>query len=96
MKSVGICVLLACLIQASALAQDTAQAPPSRLWIVAGGASGTVRGDCQECEQDFSVRHGGALVGNAGYRVSAKLDVGADLFWMQWRNNSGRIRATGS
>ena len=66
------------------------------LWIVAGGGSGTVRGDCQECEQDFSTRHGGALVGNAGYRVSSRLDVGADLFWMQWRNDSGRIRMTAS
>ena len=94
MKSVGICVLLAWLIPASALAQDTQPALPSRLWIVAGGASGTVRGDCQECEQDFASRHGGALVANAGYRVSPTLDVGADLFWMQWRNNSGQIRMT--
>ena len=94
MKKIGICVLLAWLVQASALAQDREPPPSSRLWIVAGGASGTVRGDCQECEQDFAVRHGGALVGNAGYRVSSRLDVGADLFWMQWQNDSGRIRAT--
>jgi hypothetical protein len=94
MRRVGICVLLASLIPAGALAQDKAPSPASRLWIVAGGASGTVRGDCQECEQDFSFRHAGALVGNVGYRVGSRLDVGADIFWMQWRNESGRIRAT--
>jgi hypothetical protein len=102
MKRFAICVVLAWLIPGSALAQDaqpapaqkTQPAPPSRLWIVAGGASGTLRGHCQDCEQDFPFRHGGALVGNAGYRVNSRIDVGADLYWMQWRNESGRIRAT--
>ena len=102
MKRVALCVVLAWLIPASAraqevqptLAKDTQAAPPSRLWIVAGGASGTLRGHCQNCEQDFPFRHGGALVGNAGYRVNSRMDVGADVFWMQWKNESGRIRAT--
>ena len=76
------------------LGQSTQPAPPSRLWIVAGGASGTLRGHCQDCGQDFPFRHGGALVGNAGYRVNSRMDVGADVFWMQWKNESGRIRAT--
>jgi hypothetical protein len=61
---------------------------------VAGAASGTLRGFCQDCAQDFPFRHGGALVGDAGYRVTSRMDVGVDLFWMQWRNESGRIRAT--
>jgi len=93
MKSFWICVL-AWLIPASVLAQDTPSAPPSRLWIVAGGASGTLRGHCQDCGADFPFRHGGAIVGNAGYRVNSRVDVGADVFWMQWNNDSGRIRAT--
>ena len=88
-----MCVLV-WLIAASAAAQDAPPAQPSRLWIVAGGASGTLRGHCQACPQDFPFRHGGALVGNAGYRVSPRVDVGADVFWMQWRNESGRIKAT--
>jgi hypothetical protein len=95
MRSVWICVVLVWLIPAPALAQSAQGGePPSRLWIVAGGASGTLRGHCQDCEQDFPFRHGGALVGNVGYRVNSRMDVGADLFWMQWRNESGRIRAT--
>jgi len=103
MKRFWIFVAFAWLIPAEALAQGAPPAPPtlpqgtqaaplSRLWIVAGGASGTLRGHCQDCEQDFPFRHGGALVGNAGYRVNSRMDVGADLFWMQWHNESGRIR----
>jgi hypothetical protein len=93
MKGLWMCVLV-WLIAASAAAQDAPPAPPSRLWIVAGGASGTLRGHCQDCPADFPFRHGGALVGNAGYRVSPRVDVGGDVFWMQWRNESGRIKAT--
>ena len=93
MKGLWMCVLV-WLIAASAAAQDAPPAQPSRLWIVAGGASGTLRGHCQDCAQDFPFRHGGALVGNAGYRVSPRTAVGADVFWMQWRNESGRIKAT--
>jgi len=92
MKILCICVVLVWLIPAPAQAQDAQ--PPSRLWIVAGGASGTLRGHCQDCEQDFPFRHGGAVVGNAGYRVNSRMDVGADVFWMQWHNESGHIRAT--
>ena len=94
MRRLGISVQLAWLIPAPALAQDKLPVLTSRLWIVAGAASGTVRGDCQDCEQDFPFHHAAAVVGNAGYRVSPRLDVGADLFWMKWRNDSGEIRAT--
>ena len=93
MRRIWIGVLV-WLIPAAALAQNAAPEPSSRLWIVAGGASGTLRGHCRECEEDFPFRHGPALVGNAGYRVNSRLDVGADLFWMQWKNESGRIRVT--
>ena len=88
-----MCVLV-WLIAASAVAQEAQPEPPSRLWIVAGAASGTLRGHCQDCAQDFPFRHGPVLTGNAGYRVSPRTDVGVDVFWMQWRNESGRIRAT--
>ena len=96
MKRIGLCVVLACLSAAPVLAQDTPPppTPPSKLWIVAGGASGTLRGHCQECGAEFPFRHGGAVVGNGGYRVNSRMDVGGDVFWMQWNKESGRIRAT--
>jgi hypothetical protein len=86
--------LLACLVPAWAAAQDAQPAETSRLWIVAGTGVGTLRGHCQDCAEDFPFRHGPAIVGNAGYRVNPRMDVGVDVFWMQWRNDSGRIRAT--
>jgi len=86
--------VLVWLIAGSAAAQEAQPEPPSRLWLVAGAASGTLRGHCQECEQDFPFRHGPAIVGTGGYRVNPRMDVGADVFWMQWRNEGGRIRAT--
>ena len=95
-----MCLVLVWLIPASAKAQDVQRAqdvqpaPPSRVWIVAGGAAATLRGHCQDCGQEFPFRHSGALVGNVGYRVSSRLDLGADLFWTTWRNESGRIKAT--
>jgi hypothetical protein len=97
MKSGAICTVLvvAWLFPQPALAQDAGRdSAPSRLWIVAGTGSGTIRGHCQDCEQEFPFRHGGAIVADVGYRVSSRLDVGADLFWMQWHNDSGRLRAT--
>jgi len=93
MKWLWMCAVV-WLMPASALAQEAQATPPSRLWIVAGVASGTLRGHCQDCAQDFPFRHGPAILGNAGYRVSPRMDVGADVFWMQWHNESGHIRAT--
>ena len=97
MKSLTFWIVLASLIiPGSALAQDTTAAPaaPSRFWLVVGGASASLRGHCQDCPQDFPFRHAGAIVGNAGYRVTSRMDVGADVFWTQWNNDSGHIHAT--
>ena len=66
----------------------------SRLWIVAGGASTTVRGDCQECEEDFPYRHGGSVLVNLGYRISPRMDAGAEILWAPIESASGNIRAT--
>jgi hypothetical protein len=87
-------VALVWLIPVAALAQTAPPAEPSRLWIVAGGGPSTLRGFCQDCDLEFPFRHGGALAGNAGIRVNSRMDVGADVFWMKWNNDSGQIRAT--
>lgn len=71
-----------------------AQENTSRLWIVAGGGSTTVRGDCQECEEDYPYRHGGSILVNAGYRVNPRMDVGAEILWAPIATASGQIRAT--
>jgi hypothetical protein len=81
---------LAWLLPVVAQAQETA--PSSRLWIVAGPASGTVHGDCQECEEHYPYHHSIGLAANAGYRVTRRMDVGADVFWMPFETITGRIQ----
>ena len=71
-----------------------AQSETSRLWIVAGGASATTRGDCQTCEEDYPYRNGGGILGNAGYRVNPRMDIGMEVFWVPMETDSGTIRST--
>jgi hypothetical protein len=66
----------------------------SNLWLVAGGGFSTLRGDCQTCEEDYPYRHGGSILANAGYRVTERMDVGAEVFWMPVNRPQGTIRTT--
>jgi hypothetical protein len=66
----------------------------SNLWLTAGVASATVRGDCQTCEEDFPYRHAGSVLANIGYRVNDRMDVGAEVFWMPVDTTAGQIRTT--
>lgn len=90
MMRLWMCVL-ACLIPVPLLAQD--QQVPSKLWIVAGAGSGSLRGHCQSCETDFPFRQGISVTGNIGRNINSRMDVGADVFWTKWENDSGRLRA---
>jgi hypothetical protein len=67
---------------------------PSRLWLVAGGASATLHGDCQTCETDYPYRHGGSVLVNGGYRVNHRMDVGGEVFWVPISTSSGTLRTT--
>ena len=59
-----------------------------------GGASATLRGDCQTCEEDFPYRHGAAVLANIGYRVNERMDAGLEVFWLPIDSESGNINAT--
>jgi len=83
-----------CALIVLAPAVCAAQADESRLWIVAGGASATVRGDCQTCEEDFPYRHGPGILANAGYRVNPRMDIGAEIFWVPLETASGTLNTT--
>jgi hypothetical protein len=105
----GMLAVLGALMPSAAAAQDTAsairdtqaatsdtqRAPfDSRLWLVAGLASATVRGACQTCENGTPYRHGASVLGNAGYRVNDRMDVGAEVFWVPIETSQGRLRTT--
>lgn len=89
-RRAGVVCLLLVLIPAPC----AAQAGESRLWLVAGGASATVRGDCQTCEEDYPYRNGGGVLVNAGYRANPRMDVGAEIFWVPMETESGSTRST--
>ena len=71
-----------------------AQSDSSRLWIVAGASSTTVRGDCQTCEEEYPYRHGGSILADIGYRVSPRMNVGGEILWSPIDTEAGQLRAT--
>ena len=87
----GVWCVLILLAPVTSQAQEVDQ---SRLWIVAGGASATVRGDCQTCEEDYPYRHGPGILTNAGYRVNPRMNVGAEIFWVPVETASGTLNTT--
>jgi hypothetical protein len=80
--------------QSSTPATQTPLQPPSKLWVVAGVASATVKADCQTCEEESPYRHSVGLLGDVGYRVTARMDVGGEVFWMSTNTASGQARVT--
>ena len=96
MRSLFALVVVLALAPAEAAAQAASTPPPlpSRLWITVGAASATLRGDCQTCETDYPYRHDGSVLGNAGYRVNHRMDVGLEVFWVPMGTAQGTIRTT--
>jgi hypothetical protein len=100
----GCSLLIVCFMPTVVAAQPVAPTQPaespsnrtevSRLWLAAGPVFATMRGDCQECEEDFPYRHAGSALVNAGYRVNDQMDVGAEVFWMPVNTAEGQIRST--
>lgn len=88
------CAVLIAVVLLALPKAGSAQGSESKLWIVAGGGSTTVRGDCQTCEEDFPYRHGGSVLGNIGYHVNPRMDVGAEILWAPVDTDGGQIRAT--
>jgi len=83
-------------------APPSAASGPSKLWLVVGGASATLRSDCEAPPSPLSpvtcgsspYRHSGSVLVNIGSRILDKLDVGVELFWMPQKSPSGHIHVT--
>ena len=97
----GLCLLALAPAQAFAqTASPTSPAQPagtggtSNLWLVAGGAFATMRGDCQTCEEDYPYHHSGGALVDIGYRVTPRMDVGIEVFWMPIDTSQGRVNTT--
>jgi hypothetical protein len=99
--AVGVALFITLCAPRAALAQPAASAQPSaegtnasNLWITAGVAFATLRGDCQTCEEDYPYRHSTSVLANIGYRVNDRMDVGAEVFWMPAETADGTVRTT--
>ena len=58
-----------------------AQTPGSGPWIVIGGGSTTLLGDCSDCDGD-NYLHTGSVRGNAGASLNERTDLGAEIMWV--------------
>ena len=103
----ALVIALACVTPIIAAAQDAPAAPAaaaatmsdqSKMWLVLGGTSTTLRGDCQE----DCVAHGtgaylntGSVLGIVGFRLNEQMDVGAEISWVPATSQAGvDIRST--
>ena len=83
-------IALVCLTPLVAHAQATPAGngdagEPPKLWIVAGGTTTTLRGDCQEdcvAHGTGAYLHTGSLLAIAGARLNRKMDVGVEVSWV--------------
>lgn len=85
--------LLALLVSAGvASAQGAAPSSSSsggwKPWIVAGGSSTTLLGDCTDCPADTYIHDGGVL-GIVGTPLTPRTDIGAQVFWVPTSSAAG-------
>jgi hypothetical protein len=102
----AVAVAVACAMPARAGAQVTQPAASpvgttthqSNAWIVIGGTSTTLHGDCQEdciAHGTGSYLHTGSVLGAAGMRVTPQMDAGVEVSWVPATSATGAdIRST--
>jgi hypothetical protein len=85
-----ICLLLL-LSSGVAAAQTATFSSPStgwKPWIVVGGGSTTLLGDCTDCPADTYIHDGGVLA-IVGTPLTPRTDIGAELFWVPSSSAAG-------
>jgi len=84
-----ICLVL--LLSSGLAAAQTAPSSPStgwQPWIVVGGSSTTLLGDCTDCPADTYVHDGGVLA-IVGAPLTPRTDIGGQLFWVPSSSAAG-------
>jgi hypothetical protein len=74
-----------------AAAQTATSSSPStgwQPWIVVGGSSTTLLGDCTDCPADTYVHDGGVL-GIVGTPLTPRTDIGGQIFWVPSSSAAG-------
>src|SRR5262245_60976514 len=80
-------VALVLLTPVAARAQSVAS-DGTHPWLVIGGGSTTLSGDCTNCEEG-RYQHTGGLLVNGGVSLSQRTDVGAEVLWVPAHLPSG-------
>ena len=89
------------LVLSAGVASAQGVTPPSssssdgwKPWIVAGGSSTTLLGDCTDCPADTYIHDGGVLA-IVGTPLTPRTDVGVELFWVPSSSAAGdKINST--
>lgn len=85
-------ILLLLLLSSGVAAAQTATSPSSpsgwQPWIVVGGSSTTLLGDCTGCPADTYVHDGGVLA-IVGQPLTPRTDIGVEVFWVPSSTSAG-------
>jgi hypothetical protein len=63
------------------------------MWVLVGGASTTLLGDCTDCAADTYL-HSGNVMGGAGISLNARTDFGGEVLWVPATLTTGDDLAT--
>jgi hypothetical protein len=79
---VALAIGLLLIVVTTAAAQSATQgSEPGKIWIVAGGSSTTLLGDCTGCAADTYL-HTGAVLGIVGKSITRRTDGGVEVLWV--------------
>ena len=84
-------LLLLLLSSGVAAAQTATSSSPSsgwQPWIVVGGSSTTLLGDCTDCPADTYIHDGGVLA-IVGTPLTPRTDIGGQIFWVPSSSAAG-------
>jgi len=90
LPALRICLLLL-LSSGVAAAQTATSSSPStgwQPWIVVGGSSTTLLGDCTDCPADTYIHDGGVLA-IVGTPLTPRTDIGGQIFWVPSSSAAG-------
>ena len=87
--------ILLLLVVSAGIASAQGATPPSssssdgwQPWIVVGGSSTTLLGDCTDCPADTYIHDGGVL-GIVGTPLTPRTDIGGQIFWVPSSSAAG-------
>jgi len=60
--------------------------------VLAGAGFAVAHINCQLCVQEFPYRRAASVLGGVGYRVTRRVNLSGEAFWIPTNTTSGRVR----